>query len=84
MKADGVSAEATKHPHKYIFRGTSGAVSDPKARLVYLLKPDGTLNLAWRVETDVEDNWLLSYVDAKTAEEVHGVVDYVSDATLQV
>lgn len=79
-----MSAESTKHPHKYILRGTSGAVTDPKARLVYFVKPDGTLCLVWRVETDVDDNWLLTYVDAKTAEEIHGVVDYVSEATFQV
>lgn len=31
------------------------------------------------------DNWLLTYVDASTTTEVHGVVDYVSDlATYQV
>lgn len=79
-----MSAESTEHPHKYILRGTSGAVTDPKARLVYLVKPEGTLCLVWRVETDVDDNWLLTYVDAKTAEEIHGVVDYVSEATFQV
>lgn len=84
IKVDDVSAEFMKHPHKYIFRGTSGAVSDPKALLVYLVKPDGTLCLTWRIETDVDDNWLLTYVDAKTAEDIHGVVDYVSEATFQV
>ncbi|KAE8421381.1 extracellular metallo proteinase mep [Aspergillus pseudocaelatus] len=84
INAVGVSAESTKHPHKYIFRGTSGAVSDPKALLVYLVKPDGTLCLAWRIETDVDENWLLTYVDAKTAEDIHGVVDYVSEAIFQV
>ncbi|OOO05019.1 peptidase M36 fungalysin [Aspergillus oryzae] len=84
ITAGDVSAESTEHPHKYILRGTSGAVTDPKARLVYLVKPEGTLCLVWRVETDVDDNWLLTYVDAKTAEEIHGVVDYVSEATFQV
>ncbi|KAE8356074.1 extracellular metallo proteinase mep [Aspergillus coremiiformis] len=84
IKVDGVSAESTEHPETYIFRGTSGAVSEPKATLVYLVKRDRTLALAWRVETDVEDHWLLSYVDANTAEEIHGVVNYVSEATFQV
>jgi extracellular elastinolytic metalloproteinase len=66
-------------------KGTSGAVSDPEARLVYLAKEDGTLSLTWRVETDVVDNWLLTYVDATTGQEIHGVVDYVSDfATVEV
>jgi extracellular elastinolytic metalloproteinase len=66
-------------------KGTSGAVSDPEAKLVYLVKEDGTLVLTWRVETDIMDNWLLTYVDAATSQEVHAVVDYVADiATYQV
>jgi extracellular elastinolytic metalloproteinase len=43
------------------------------------------LKLTWRVETDVLDNWLLSYVDAADNSEIHGVIDYVSDiATYEV
>ncbi|KAJ0161302.1 Extracellular metalloproteinase mep [Colletotrichum tanaceti] len=65
----------------YAIKGTSGAVSDPEARLVYFVKADGSLSLSWRVETDMSENWLLTYVDAETgaADVVHGVVDYVSD-----
>ncbi|KAB8231660.1 extracellular metalloproteinase [Aspergillus alliaceus] len=84
IQAESVTAESTEHPENYILRGTSGAVSDPKAALVYVVKADGSLALAWRVETDVNENWLLAYVDAKTAEEIHGVVDYVSQATFKV
>jgi extracellular elastinolytic metalloproteinase len=51
---------------------------------VYLQTSDGTLTLTWRVETDLLDNWLLSYVDAAGASEVLGVVDYVSDASYTV
>jgi extracellular elastinolytic metalloproteinase len=59
-------------------------VSDPKARLVYLYDGED-LKLTWRVETDVEDNWLLTYVDASSTTEIVGVVDYVSDlATYEV
>lgn len=37
------------------------------------------------METDVDSNWLLTYVDAANTKQVHGVVDYVSDlATLEV
>lgn len=37
------------------------------------------------METDVTDNWLLTYVDADKTSEVLGVVDYVSDlATYEV
>ncbi|KAI1183416.1 extracellular elastinolytic metallo proteinase [Nemania serpens] len=78
------TAEATNNVATYTLKGTSGAQKDPEARLMYLVKADGTLALTWRVETDVLDNWLLSYVDAKTNKEIHGVVDWVQDAKLRV
>ncbi|KAI1102688.1 elastinolytic metallo proteinase Mep [Jackrogersella minutella] len=78
------SAEAAEGTEIYTLKGTSGAMKDPEARLVYFVKPDGSLALTWRVETDILDNWLLTYVDANTNEEVHGVVDYVAEATYLV
>tara|TARA_R110002060_G_scaffold43030_1_gene54532 strand:- start:191 stop:346 length:156 start_codon:yes stop_codon:yes gene_type:complete len=51
---------------------------------VYFQNADSTLTLTWRVETDINDNWLLSYVDAVTGSEILGVVDYVSDASYTV
>ncbi|KAI0968120.1 extracellular elastinolytic metallo proteinase [Xylaria arbuscula] len=78
------TAEATGETETFTLKGTSGAQKDPEARLMYFVKSDGELALTWRVETDVLDNWLLSYVDAKTNEEIHGVVDWVQDATLKV
>ncbi|KAJ2996782.1 hypothetical protein NUW58_g863 [Xylaria curta] len=78
------TAEATEETETFTLKGTSGAQKDPEARLVYLVKPDGELALTWRVETDVLDNWLLSYVDAKSNDAIHGVVDWVQDATLKV
>ncbi|KAI1164004.1 extracellular elastinolytic metallo proteinase [Nemania serpens] len=78
------TAEATKDIESFTLKGTSGAQKDPEARLMYLVKADGTLALTWRVETDVLDNWLLSYVDAKTNQEIHGVVDWVQDAKFKV
>ena len=82
-----VKGAATATPaggkEQYILKGTEGAVSDPEARLMYFVKDD-KLVLTWRVETDINDNWLLSYVDATTNEEVHGVVDYVQHAKYQV
>lgn len=70
--------------HHYVFEGCTGTVSEPKAKLVYFQNPDSTLTLVWRVETDVTDNWVLSYVHAITGTEVLGVVDYVSDASYTV
>ncbi|UNI18046.1 hypothetical protein JDV02_004343 [Purpureocillium takamizusanense] len=78
-------AEAKDGKEHFALKGTKGAVSDPDAKLVYLQNKDGKLSLTWRVETDVMDNWLLTYVDASNTKTVHGVVDYVSDlATYQV
>ncbi|KAL8372501.1 hypothetical protein RB595_002028 [Gaeumannomyces hyphopodioides] len=78
------TAERKEGVETYTLKGTSGAVSDPVARLVYLAQEDGTLALTWRVETDVTSNWLLSYVDAADKNKVHNVVDYVADATYEV
>ncbi|PBP18111.1 elastinolytic metalloproteinase Mep [Diplocarpon rosae] len=68
---------------RYTITGCSGVVSDPKAHLVYIHAGD-SLTLSWRLETDIGNNWLLSYVDAVSPETVHAVVDYVSDASYNV
>ena len=85
IRTEGASAVAMEGTESYSLEGTSGAAKTPKAQLVYLMKNDGSLALSWRVETDVVDNWLLSYVDAAASGEVHAVVDWVSDlATYKV
>lgn len=48
------------------------------------LQQDGQLKLTYRVETDILSNWLLTYVDANTKEEVHAVVDWAADASYSV
>ncbi|KAI1263225.1 extracellular elastinolytic metallo proteinase [Xylariaceae sp. FL1019] len=78
------TAEAVEGVETYKLKGVSGAEKVPEARLVYFAKPDNSLSLTWRVETDLLDNWLLSYVDATTNEQVHGVVDWVASATFEV
>ncbi|KAK0130026.1 Fungalysin/Thermolysin Extracellular metalloproteinase 5 [Cadophora gregata f. sp. sojae] len=83
VAAESAQAVPEAEVEKYTITGSSGALSDPKANLVYFQTGD-TLKLSWRVETDIGDNWLLSYVDAVTPERVLGVVDYVSDATYTV
>lgn len=80
VSSSGATVEATDRIETYTIKGTSGAVSDPEARLVYFVKDDGTLALTWRVETDISSDWLLSYVDAETSEQVHAVVNYVAQA----
>ncbi|KAH7121776.1 extracellular metallo proteinase MEP [Dactylonectria estremocensis] len=82
--ADAAAKPKSGSEH-YTFTGTDGTVTAPEAKLVYLVKSDGSLVLTWRVETDVLDNWLLTYIDATTNEKVFGVVDYVADlATYKV
>lgn len=80
VKTEGATAEAKDGVETYNIAGTSGAQSDPEARLLYFVKDDGTLALTWRVETDISSDWLLSYVDAVTTEKVYGVVNYVAQA----
>ncbi|EHK99761.1 putative Extracellular metalloproteinase MEP [Glarea lozoyensis 74030] len=53
----------------FTITGSTGALSDPKAHLVYV-QSGSSLALAWRVETDIDSNWLLTFVDAKTPEKV--------------
>ncbi|KAK7415054.1 hypothetical protein QQX98_006192 [Neonectria punicea] len=85
VNTDDATAKPKTDSEHYTFSGTTGTVSKPEAKLVYLIKPDESLVLAWRVETDVMDNWLLTYIDAATNEKVFGVVDYVADlATYKV
>ncbi|KID70318.1 Extracellular metalloproteinase 10 [Metarhizium brunneum] len=80
-----VKVEAKQGKGNFVLTGTTGAANHPNAKLVYLRKKDGKLALTWRVETDVRDNWLLSYVDAYHSGMIHNVVDCVSDlATYQV
>lgn len=69
----------------YVFANTKGGREDPKGHLMYFANSKNTLSLVWRVETNLDDNWLLTYVDAKSNDRIHGVVDYVSDlSTMRV
>jgi len=83
VKADNAKAES-KGDDVFALKETSGAVSEPEARLVYVQTAEGNLALAWRVETDVNTNWLLTYVDAEDGEKIHHVVDYAADASYEV
>jgi extracellular elastinolytic metalloproteinase len=83
VSTDDAAAEPEEEIEHYTITGSSGALSDPKAHLVYF-QTKNSLSLSWRVETDISDNWLLSYVDAITPERVFGVVDYVAEASYTV
>jgi extracellular elastinolytic metalloproteinase len=83
ISAEQATAES-KGDDAFVFKQTTGTVSEPEARLVYVQTPEGDLALAWRVETDINTNWLLTYVDANSGEKIHHVVDYAADATYEV
>lgn len=82
LQGSGVTTTPTEGP--LTITGTTGAQQDPEAELVYFVKQDGSLALTWRVETELEDEWLFSYVDAEDESVVLGVVDFISFASYEV
>ncbi|KAL2787665.1 extracellular metallo proteinase mep [Aspergillus keveii] len=85
INTEAVAIEtAAEERHSYVLKSSVGAVSDPKAKLVYFVTSDGILASTWRVETNIGSNWLLTYLDAENTSNVHGVVDYVSAASFEV
>ncbi|KAM0282809.1 hypothetical protein ACHAQH_002813 [Verticillium albo-atrum] len=81
--ASSATAEATDEVGRYVIRGTKGSVSAPQAKLVYV-QHDGAVLLTWRVETDIDSNSLLTYVDADTGKTIAGVIDYTKNASYEV
>ena len=75
VTAEKAKAQPKAGKEVFAIKNTKGAVKEPEARLVYLQTAEKKLVLTWRVETDILDNWLLSYVDAKNGEDVHAVVE---------
>ncbi|KAF2803574.1 extracellular elastinolytic metallo proteinase [Mytilinidion resinicola] len=84
ISAERASVEATEAHEEYKITRTTGADSDPIATLVYFQKPDGTLGLSWRVQTDVITNYLMTYTDAFSPESILGAMNYVADAIYEV
>ncbi|KAF2210661.1 hypothetical protein CERZMDRAFT_99271 [Cercospora zeae-maydis SCOH1-5] len=65
----------------FTVQGLGDAVqSPPDGQLVYYRTPEGELVPAWRVETDIGDAWLTTYVDATNDNAILAVTDYVADA----
>lgn len=58
----------------YTIKHAEGCVTDPTAKLVYVGK-DASLVLAWRIETDIGSNWIVSYIDAVSGNEIIGVTE---------
>jgi extracellular elastinolytic metalloproteinase len=68
---------------EHVIQGAVGTHQDPKARLMYIQTGD-TVKLVWRVETDLFNQWFLSYVDASEASTIHGTINWGADADYQV
>lgn len=66
----------------YIIKQVEGSVADPTAKLVYVTKED-SLTLVWRVETDTRSDWLVSYINAASGNEVTGITEYTNTATYE-
>jgi extracellular elastinolytic metalloproteinase len=84
MLAGSAKSEPKEGTDIFAIKQTTGAMSEPEARLVYVQTANGKLALTWRIETDILSNWLLTYVDAISGTEVHAVVDYAADASYEV
>ena len=80
----GATAKPEGAKETYAIEGATRTHQAPQAKLVYFVKPDNTVALSWRVETDLYDDWLLSYIDAATSKKIQGVVNYKADAQYEV
>jgi len=71
-----------------ILRNVPGTVGPVKARLAYVqsYKGDGepTLNLVWKLEVEMQDNWYEAAVSATNPTRIVEVVDWASDASAPV
>ncbi|EEY17878.1 extracellular elastinolytic metalloproteinase [Verticillium alfalfae VaMs.102] len=81
--ASSATAEPTDEAGLFVIRGTKGSSLDPKAKLAYV-RHEETVLLVWRLETNIDDNQLLVYVDADTGTSVSGVYDSVKTASYEV
>lgn len=76
--ADIVMEETAR---SFTVQGLGDAVeSPPDGQLVYHRNPAGGLVSAWRLEADVKDSWLTTYVDAENENNILAVTDYVADS----
>lgn len=64
----------------FTVQGLGDAVeTSPDGQLVYYRNAAGELVSAWRLEIDIKDSWLTTYVDAENESNILAVTDYVAD-----
>lgn len=79
----GAVAEKVDGPSEsYNIKQAEGFMASPTAKLVYVTR-DSSIVLAWRIETDLGSNWLISYVDAASGNEITGVIDNTNTASYE-
>ncbi|CAI6092755.1 unnamed protein product [Clonostachys chloroleuca] len=75
---NAVTESVSDEQESYLIKNVEGAETDPAAKQVYLVKPEGKLVLAWKIQTIVKDTSFSSYVDIDAgASEVVAVLDHV-------
>jgi extracellular elastinolytic metalloproteinase len=79
--ATAIESKSNNGSYKVV--GAEGALSHPRAELVYYRTGTG-VRLAWKVETDIGDNWMVSYASAGEVGNIFGAVDYVADEKYEV
>lgn len=62
---------------------TRSDMQEPRADLAYYQTPEG-IKLIWRLETDLDENWLITYANAQEKGSIIAVADYVADASYNV
>lgn len=80
--ANAVAEKVDGAGESYTIKQVEGSVADPTAKLVYVTK-DTSLVRAWRIETDIGSNWLVSYIDAASGNKVTGVTEHTNTATYE-
>lgn len=73
--------DSREAPHSHYFIGVPDTVSDVKGRMVYAQTPSG-LELAWKFEIQMEDNWYDAIISAWDSDHFLSVVDWASDSPM--
>lgn len=68
----------------FTVHGLSNVVTSPAGQLVYYRTTEGSIAPAWRIETDLDDHWLTTYLQAEGGSEVLAVTDYIADNSYEV
>ncbi|RPA72612.1 extracellular metallo proteinase MEP [Ascobolus immersus RN42] len=82
-EVEGGSGLIGRRSDEVTIKNVEGVVSDPVATSAYY-NVNGELKLIWKIEADIDENWLLIYADALKEGIVYSVADYVADAQYNV